>query len=425
MVQLTLDPEGRLITFMAVPSEPDETVKSSDEPNWSALFRATGLSSVSFTEVEPTWIPPVYADQRAAWDGVFPDSPATRVRLEAAALQERPVAFRIIEPWSLPLGRSESQSSRWTSPSEAFRHPTFVFVFIGAVVVAWRNVRMGRGDRKGALRLALYIGTIRFLWSLGAHHMPDSSELSILFAHFTGGLSLALFVWVFYLALEPYARRLWPRILISWVRLLHGQWRDPLVGRDVLIGALFGVCFTSYIHLSRSLPDWLGLEPFAPEVSSLSLEALRGTRQALTALLALHSENVIGSFVNVVFLLLFRLILRRTWLAAVAVSVVAAFALRPDSGASTIYWITIAVALAVTWTFLFRFGLLATLVGMSLVDLLALMPLTLDPSSWYQGVTFLTLGIILVLIIYAFRICLAGRPLFRNEDFRMEAAGGS
>jgi hypothetical protein len=425
MVQLTLDPEGRLISFLAVPSEPDEKVEVPSGPDWAKVFRAAGLDSDSLSEVEPSWIPPVYADQRAAWDGVFPDSPATRIRLEAAAFEGRPVAFRITEPWSLPLGRSESQSRRFASPSEAFRHPTFVLVLIGAVVLAWRNVRLGRGDRKGALRLALYIGTIRFLWSLGAHHMPDSSEVSILVAHFAKGLSLALVVWVFYLALEPYARRLWPRILISWVRLLHGQWRDPLVGRDLLIGALIGVCFTIFIHLSRSLPDWLGLEPFAPEVSPLSLEALRGTRQALTAILALHSENVIGSFVNIVFLLLFRLVLRRTWLAAVAVSVVAAFALRPDSGASSVYWISIALLLALTWAFLFRFGLLAILVAMSLVDLLGQMPLTLDPSSWYWGVTFLTLSIILVPIIYAFRISLAGRPLFRSEDFRPEAVGGS
>ena len=33
-------------------------------------------------------------------------------------------------------------------------------------------------------------------------------------------------VWVFYLAFEPYARRLWPRMLVSWVRVLGGHFRD-------------------------------------------------------------------------------------------------------------------------------------------------------------------------------------------------------
>jgi len=36
------------------------------------------------------------------------------------------------------------------------------------------------------------------------------------------------------------ARR-WPQRIIGWSRLLAGDYGDPLVGRDILIGALFGV----------------------------------------------------------------------------------------------------------------------------------------------------------------------------------------
>ena len=61
---------------------------------------------------------------------------------------------------------------------------------------------------------------------------------------FTAYIAWALYrvglVYVFYLALEPYARRLWPHMLVSWVRLMGGRFRDPLVGRDLLIGALYG-----------------------------------------------------------------------------------------------------------------------------------------------------------------------------------------
>jgi hypothetical protein len=39
-------------------------------------------------------------------------------------------------------------------------------------------------------------------------------------------------------ALEPYLRRRWPERIISWNRLLAGEFRDPLVGRDILIGSL-------------------------------------------------------------------------------------------------------------------------------------------------------------------------------------------
>jgi hypothetical protein len=50
---------------------------------------------------------------------------------------------------------------------------------------------------------------------------------------------------VFYLALEPYIRRTWPELLVSWTRTLSGEFNDPLVGRDVFLGILFGAAQVS------------------------------------------------------------------------------------------------------------------------------------------------------------------------------------
>ena len=55
------------------------------------------------------------------------------------------------------------------------------------------------------------------------------------------GLYLGGTLWVMYLAIEPYARRLWPDGLLGWTRLFAGHIRDPRVGRDILIGCLFGI----------------------------------------------------------------------------------------------------------------------------------------------------------------------------------------
>ena len=49
------------------------------------------------------------------------------------------------------------------------------------------------------------------------------------------------------MAVEPFARRTWPKLLISWQRLLNGRFRDPLVGRDVLLGGLVGAAFNPII----------------------------------------------------------------------------------------------------------------------------------------------------------------------------------
>jgi hypothetical protein len=68
------------------------------------------------------------------------------------------------------------------------------------------------------------------------HHVAALEEVSILTQFVSKALFLGGFLWVLYIALEPFVRRRWPHLLISWTRLLSGQWRDPVVGRDVLIG---------------------------------------------------------------------------------------------------------------------------------------------------------------------------------------------
>ena len=66
--------------------------------------------------------------------------------------------------------------------------------------------------------------------------------------------------WVLYLALESYARRLHPRFLVSWNRLLlRGRYRDPLVGRDVLAGvALSTIVALFWLQLPIVIPHALG-----------------------------------------------------------------------------------------------------------------------------------------------------------------------
>ena len=77
-------------------------------------------------------------------------------------------------------------------------------------------------------------------------------------------LLVACTVWVLYVALEPHARRLWPTSMFGWARLLDGRLKDPLIGRDVLIGGLFGTAH----YLSRTLPDLMRPGEFTPFVPS-------------------------------------------------------------------------------------------------------------------------------------------------------------
>ena len=62
-----------------------------------------------------------------------------------------------------------------------------------------------------------------------------------------------LFSWLAYISAEPYVRRWWPEALVSWARLLAGRGRDPLVGRDVLMGVGIGVFSAALLLLQLKI----------------------------------------------------------------------------------------------------------------------------------------------------------------------------
>ena len=140
-------------------------------------------------------------------------------------------------------------------------------LLLGLGLLARRNLRSGRGDRRFAFRLACVLFALVMLqWLLAAHHVPERSEFEL----FIGGLYRGFFAfalgWLFYIVLEPYARRLWPRTMISWVRLLDGRVRDPQLGRDVLVGCLWGVGYSLLLQATVLVPAWQGGVPSRPDV---------------------------------------------------------------------------------------------------------------------------------------------------------------
>ena len=96
MVSVQLDPEGRLTGSTAVPPHLEDVSTDVRTPNWAALFAEAGLPIAQFSPTRPTRIPPVYAEVRAAWAGVYPRRREIPIRVEGAAAQGRPVYFEIV-----------------------------------------------------------------------------------------------------------------------------------------------------------------------------------------------------------------------------------------------------------------------------------------------------------------------------------------
>lgn len=111
MVNVRLDPLGRLLLFRAVPPQRDESGGTPPAPDWAALFAAAGLDQKHFTPAEPQWTPPTFSDTRAAWTGVYPNQPDIPLRIEAAAFRGKPVFFRLYHSWNKPQQVQNNQKS--------------------------------------------------------------------------------------------------------------------------------------------------------------------------------------------------------------------------------------------------------------------------------------------------------------------------
>ena len=121
--------------------------------------RRLACRSHSSRPSQPRWIPPIFADARAAWEGAYPDRPDVPIRIEAAAVRGRPVYFEIVAPWTRPRnedahsGQHVGRARRLSTCAPPWhRWPLSI-----AVLLALRNLRLGRGDRRGALRLSMFI----------------------------------------------------------------------------------------------------------------------------------------------------------------------------------------------------------------------------------------------------------------------------
>src|SRR5580704_6204285 len=254
-ITANFDQEGRLIDFHAIPPELDNSDNSARGADWGLLFAAADLDLSKFQQAAPEWVPLSASDSRAAWTGTYPGHPDLPIRIEAAAWHGKPVYFAIIWPWTKPTRLIEETGVRAQKAATIAKNVFLILIGIVAVIFARINSKAGRGDHRGAVRLGLFAGFGSLIgWLLSAHHVASKAESSLLGEAIADAVLRAVLLWGLYLALEPWIRRYWPRTLITWTRVLGGRFRDPMVGRDLLFGTLFGVAYAVLI-LSFNLID--------------------------------------------------------------------------------------------------------------------------------------------------------------------------
>jgi hypothetical protein len=417
MTLVELNPLGRLTHFIAIPPQVEKPAGVAPSPDWAPLFSAAGLDPSKWQPAQPTWIPPVYSDARAAWTGSLAERPDIPMRIEAAAYRGKPVYFGLIGPWTRPGRMQPYQPTTGERVTLVLLTILLLSMLVGGALLARRNLRLGRGDRRGASRLAAFV----FLaWAaavfFGAHHVLNYDELELFFEFLAWGLLLSCFFWVLYIALEPYVRRRWPTTLVSWSRLLAGGFRDPLVGRDVLAGCLWGALLIALTKLSWFVPSWLGDLPSQPKTHGPDW-AFLGAR-AVTAHIANGLNfSLVASFAFLFVLFLFRTLLRKEWAAAVAyILFFTVFFNAPvlfPSGRSAAVALVIGLILnALTVFLLIRLGLLSLVASVVFGTCFLSLPLTMQGSAWYAGISLTGILLMAALAFYGFYTSLGGRPVF-------------
>jgi serine/threonine-protein kinase len=423
MAGVKLDTRGRLLEFYAVPPQVDPVatvsssefrVSSSDQVSspksqvssfdWSVLFRDAGLDIATFKRADSQWASPYVSDERLAWEGVYPEQPQIPIRVEAASYRGKPVYFQIVNPWNRPEREQPSALPRAMQALFTLLLVVFIVVLIGSVLLAIRNLRLGRGDRKGALRLAIFVAVLTTVNRLAtAHHVPTFDEFGTILNGLQDAVFVAAFFWVVYIALEPFVRRRWPHRIISWSRLLAGDFRDPLVARDLLLGAIFGfgiVLWQVSVFLVRG---WLQDEPASQNL---------GIGQFVPALVGQITTPLLHGFQILFLVILLAMLFRRDWLGFVAVWMIQTAFIAFVQGGAPINWVVAGVSAALTTLVLYRYGLLALFSTSFFIHMYIFFPVTTNITSWYALGFLLDLVIVLVVIGYTFYSSLAGQRVF-------------
>jgi len=418
-----LDPAGRLVALSVVPVSVASD-SAARVPDWSALVSAAGFDSPRMSRATPNRLPAAKTDSVSAWRVQGPGESDQEATLIIGSLHGRVVHFSGEFGWGSThevLGRAPAieggEAGAWFELIWWSLLP-----LVASLLLGLRNLRLGRGDRRGATRLAVFVFLAYMFWHLVALNVSQNGlrrALEIMMDSIPIGHALlhGVTVWFMYVALEPYIRRLWPRVLVSWARLISGRFRDPIIGRDILAGFVVAAGLGAMVQLFAGiLAGQFGIRG-SIYPSGDALQALTSPGVMVGILVFWAAISVLNVMAFFTLLLILRMLLRRNVPSIVGAALflggLSALELVGQQGPAmaTVLSATSVVGLAYLGL---RFGLLAALVGVFVGQVLGEVPWTTDLSAWYADRTLIAAAVLAGLLAYGFTVALGGRSIFRD-----------
>jgi serine/threonine-protein kinase len=398
-----LSTSGRLIELYRVPPQRDAAPPAPVPPaDYTKLFEFAGFDPAAFTETVSEWLPAFGFDERKAWKGAFAHLPNRTIRIEAAGYRGRPVWFKVIGDWQRPSRMEPFRPSSQQRLGQILSMVMIVSMILASLALARRNLVAGRGDRRGALTIAvasIVLGCL--IWALRAHHVSEvPREFALAVSGFADVFLQAAFFATLYLALEPFIRRRHPEMLISWTRLLNGRVRDPLVASHALIGTAAGALFA--VGGSMPVQELFGMPPDIP--ATYMVDAVLGAADAVVPLLSRLQQAVGIGLATLLLLTGMEQIVRKLWLAATLT--VAAIVAR-DALSGQAPWAYVFVVYSILFVppmmALLRCGVVAFVFSRVAINVLGSYPVTEHLSAWYSTPTRVVLIYVTLMVWWGWR----------------------
>ena len=398
MWSMEVDAHGLLRRFEAVP--PEFVEKAEAKPfDAEPVFRAAGFDISKFSETTPQWTPASGYDARRAWKGKHPNLQEIPLTVEIAAFQGKVVQALIVWPWTKPERTQPPQTTTGKTAGSIIQIGALILGLGFCLWLAGRNIRLGRGDRKGATTIAIVFVVLQVAqFPGGIHWVPDAPSWGFFMNKLGGTVFSAGLCWLLYVALEPIIRAQWPHSIVTWSRALTGQFSDPALGSHILYGCVAGVLITStfvgiglYQMFSGESP---GSTSFSPAMGTFSwIQVSAG-----------NLVDAMTSGMTIMFGLFgLRKICRTDWLTAmVAAGLLTLQQLVNGNGDfpfKEFFWYAIYCGLIFC---LIRFGIVVAVVGMFTANILLNNAACLDPQIWYAPPAYLQLLMIGSIALFGF-----------------------
>jgi serine/threonine-protein kinase len=409
MISLQLDAQGRLLYFERIPDQKLPPAAGNPAPDWSPLFVAAALDQTQFQSTESVWTWLATSDTRVAWTGTWPGG-SRPLRVEAAALRGKPVAFSLIGPWTAADRMPKRESSNSDRGQFIIFAGISLAVSIGCVLLMRRNVKRGGGDEAGATRLGVWVGFVEMgLWLFRSHLNASFATFAMFLIALATAIFYAFVVRTMYLALEPHVRRRWPQTMISWSAVLTGHWRDPIVGRDVLAGAALAVAVKVINQIANMA--LAGADP--PEIGAT--DVLLGLRSTLAIYFRSIPHGIRDTLLFFFVIFMLRVLLRNQWLATAGFMLIFSALQYFQSGNPIEDTIASLVVYGLVAGLVLRFGLLALATYIFVDIVISYAQPTTSTSAWYFGNNVLLLASVLALAAWGFHASIAGRRLWKQD----------